>query len=102
MLLQIIVGVAWLLWLSSGTAGLQNGLIGGALLAIGLGVMRFLDTLGKEKGADTQADRRLAYEYKTPSRSTSRNRGMLPSSNWNLSRFSGPEDSAPLPRFDRR
>ena len=102
MLLQIIVGVAWLLWLSSGTAGLQNGLMVGALAAIGLGVMRLLDAFWKEKGSGTKAVQRPAYEYEAPSRPAARNRGTLPSPNWNLSRFSDPVDSAALPRFDRR
>jgi hypothetical protein len=101
-LLQIIVGVAWLIWLGSGTAGLQNGLTVGAFLAIGLGVLRFLDTFSNGKGGNKEIERRPAYEVETPSRFAPRNRGALPSANWNLSRFSDPVDSDPLPRFDRR
>jgi len=102
LLVQIIAGAAWLIWLNSGTTGLQNGLTVGALLAIGLGVLRFLDTFSKGKGGNAKIERRPAYEVETPSRFAPRNHGVLPSANWNLSRFSDPVDSDPLPRFDRR
>ena len=99
---QIIAGAAWLIWLSSGTTGLQNGLTVGAFLAIGLGVLRFLDVFSKGKGGEAKIERRPAYEVGTPSRIAPRNRGVLPSANWNLSRFSDPVNSDRLPRFDRR
>jgi hypothetical protein len=102
LLVQIIAGVAWLIWVRSGTAGLQNGLTVGALLAIGLGVLRLLDTVSKGKGGNAKIERRPAYEVETSSRFAPRNRGVLPSANWNLSRYSDPVDSDRLPRFDRR
>ena len=38
MWLQIIAGAGWLIWLISGTAGLEKGLTVGALLVLGLGM----------------------------------------------------------------
>ena len=51
MWMQIVAGVAWLIWLSSGTAGLERGLTVGALLVIGLGMKNILDTFWKRKAA---------------------------------------------------
>ncbi len=57
MVLQIIAGLAWLIWLTSGTAGLGKSLMVGVLLVIGIGARNLLDTFWKEKPAEKKTRR---------------------------------------------
>lgn len=52
MWMQIAVGAGWLVWLSSGTAGLEKGFTVGALLVLGLGMKNILDTFWTKKMAE--------------------------------------------------
>jgi len=85
MWMQIVAGAAWLIWLSSGTAGLEKGLTVGALLLFGLGMKNILDTFWKRKATErslAEAD----FEDDGPARSGSHGRGYPASSRWNSSR----------------
>ena len=102
MLLQVIVGAAWLIWLSAGTAGLKDGLMVGALLVVGFGVKNVLDTFWKEKHAEEDGSREVQSEFERPSPFSRSKRAKLPSPSWDMSRLSRPGDSSVLRRFDRR
>lgn len=54
MWMQIAVGAAWLMWLTSGTAGLKRGLVVGALLVIGIGMKNLLDTFWRRKAVEVR------------------------------------------------
>ena len=100
MWMQIVAGAAWLIWLSSGTAGLEKGLIVGALLVLGLGMKNILDTFWKLKS--TERSKPVAdYEDDEPSRSVLRGR-KHPGSRWNSSRTEEPLVSPALRAFGRR
>ncbi len=51
MWMQIAAGAAWLIWLTSGTSGLETSLTVGALLVLGMGMKNILDTFWKEKSS---------------------------------------------------
>jgi hypothetical protein len=102
MLLQVIAGAAWLIWLSSGTAGLKDGLMVGALLVVGFGVKNLLDTFWTEKHAGKRQKRGTVHEHEQSSRFLPSKRGSLPSPNWDASQLSGSGDSSVLRRFDRK
>ena len=102
MLLQVIVGAAWLIWLSSGAAGLKDGLTVGAFLVMGFGVKNLLDTFWKHKDESKNEFREAESDYKKPSRFSPLKRGSLPSPNWDASRSGGSDDLPALRRFERR
>ena len=99
MWMQIVVGAAWLIWLSSGTAGLEKGLTVGALLVLGLGMKNILDTFWKRKAAERA--RAVAHEEDDLSGSSSRGRG-FPGSRWTSSRTDDAFTSPALRGFARR
>lgn len=101
MWMQIIAGAAWLIWLSSGTAGLERGLSVGALLLLGLGLKNILDTFWKSKSAE-RSPAGVGYEAVEPSQSVSRNRGYESGSNRNRSRTDESFGSPALRGFGRR
>ncbi len=102
MLLQVIAGAAWLIWLSSGTTGLKDGLMVGALLVVGFGVKNLLDTFWNQKRAEESGSREVRSAFERPSPFSRSKRANLPSPNWGVSRLSRPGDSSVLRRFDRR
>jgi len=101
MVIQIIAGAAWLLWLCSGTAGLENGLTVGALLIVGFGLKNLLDTFWKEKQPEKQG-RRSESEFEQPSRLSPKKKANLPSPNWSLAVADDTGSSSILRRFERR
>ena len=101
MWMQIVAGAAWLIWLGSGTAGLEKGLTVGALLVLGLGMKNILDTFWKRKAAERLVAE-AEVESAEPSRLASRNRGYQPSMSWNASRTVGSAQSPALRGFERR
>jgi hypothetical protein len=101
MWMQIIIGAAWLIWLSSGTAGLEKGLTMGALLLLGLGMKNILDTFCKRESAES-SNTETGFKAAEPSWSASRNHGYRPGSNWNSSRTDDPLTSPALRGFGRR
>ncbi len=101
MWMQIVVGVGWMVWLSSGTAGLKNGLTVGAFIVLGFGLKNLLDTFWKQKAADRQAVE-AGVEIEATSRFSALRRGNLPSPNWNVSQSDGSGESSVLRRFERR
>ena len=101
MWMQIVAGAAWLVWLSSGTAGLEKGLTVGAFLVLGMGLKNILDTFWKRKAAERQVAE-AGFESEETTRLSSRNRGYQPSMSWNASRSSGPAKSPVLRGFERR
>ena len=101
MLIQIIVGAAWLLWLISGTAWLENGLTVGALLIVGFGLKNLLDTFWKEKQPEKKG-RRSESKFEQPSRSSPKKKMNLPSPNWSLAAAENTGSSSILRRFERR
>ncbi|MBZ5514523.1 MAG: hypothetical protein LAN62_06720 [Acidobacteriia bacterium] len=101
MLLQAIAAIVWLVWLCSGTAGLKQGLTVGALLIVGFAIKSFLDFNWKTKSAEEK--RRREYRgSESPSYGSKSRRGSLPSSNWNVSRYSMNHDAYGPSRFDPR
>jgi len=102
MLLQVVVGAAWLIWLSSGTAGLKNGLTVGAFLVMGLGVKNLLDTFWKHKDERKKEIREAGREYKETSRFSPLKRGSLSSPNWAAPHAGGSSDLSALRRFEQR
>ena len=101
MWMQIIACAAWVVWLSSGTAGLEKGLTVGALLVLGIGMKNILDTFWKRKAAERLVAE-AEVESAEPSRFLSRKLGYQPSMSWNASRTSGPAESPALRGFERR
>ena len=101
MWMQIVAGAAWLVWLSSGTAGLEKGLTVGAFLVLGMGLKNILDTFWKRKAAERQVAEAGVESEVTP-RLSSRNRGYQPSMSWNTSRTGGSAESPALRGFERR
>ena len=97
MWMQIVAGAAWLLWLSSGTAGLEKGLTVGALLVLGLGLKNILDTFRKHKSAERQV---AADSVAVPE--NSRGLGLQASSRWNTSRTDRSTGHPALRGFERR
>ena len=85
MWMQIVAGAAWLIWLSSGTAGLERGLSVGALLLLGLGLKNILDTFWKSKSAERPIAG-AGFEDDEPSRSVSYGRGHTAGARCNRSR----------------
>jgi hypothetical protein len=102
MWLQVVVGIGWFIWLSSGTAGLKDGLTVGAFLVMGFGLKNLLDTFWKEKQAEKQESRGADLEEAQPSRFSRVKKGSLPSPNWNASRSGGSGEPSVLRRFERR
>lgn len=102
MLLQVIAGAAWLIWLSSGTAGLRDGLMVGALIVVGFGVKNILDTFWSKKHAEENESRTFRSEFERPTPFSRSKRTKLPSPSWDTSRLSRPGESSVLRRFDRR
>ena len=102
MVLQIIAGTAWLIWLSSGTAGLKNGLMVGAFLIMGFGMKNLLDTFWKKKSPEAPKSYEAETEERRPS-SFSRHmkRMSLPSPNWTVPRKEDSERTAVLRRFEK-
>ena len=101
MVIQIIAGAAWLLWLISGTAGLENGLTVGALLIVGFGLKNLLDTFWKHKQPEKEGCRSES-EFKQPSRFLPKNKVNLPSPNWTLAVAENTGSSSILRRLERR
>jgi hypothetical protein len=101
MWMQIVAGAAWLLWLSSGTAGLERGLTVGALLVLGLGLKNILDTFWKHKPAERLVAA-TSMEVPETSRFAARTPGFQPSSRWNASRTDGSTGHPALRGFERR
>lgn len=101
MWMQIAAGAAWLIWLTSGTAGLDRGLTVGALLLLGLGLKNILDTFWTHKSAQRQVAE-ASVEVPETSRSAARNLGFQSSSRWNASRTDGLTDDPALRGFERR
>ena len=101
MWMQIVVGVGWMVWLSSGTAGLKNGLTLGAFLVLGFGLKNILDTFWKQKATESQAAE-VGVQFEAPSRFLPRKQGNLPSPNWNNSQVGGSGEASILRRFERR
>ena len=97
MWMQIVAGAAWLLWLSSGTAGLEKGLTVGALLVLGLGLKNILDTFWKHKSAERQVAAASVLVPESP-----RGLGLQPSSRWNNSRTDRSTGHPALRGFERR
>jgi hypothetical protein len=56
MWMQIVAGAVWLIWLFSGTAGLETALSVGALLVLGLGLRNVLDTFWKDRSSSMQPE----------------------------------------------
>jgi hypothetical protein len=102
MWLQVVVGIGWFIWLSSGTAGLKNGLTVGAFLIMGFGLKNLLDTFWKEEQADKNESCGADMEDVRPSRFSLVRKGSLPSPNWDASRSGGSGEPSALRRFDRR
>ena len=102
MWLQVIAGGAWLIWLSSGTAGLKNGLTVGAFLVMGFGMKNLLDTFWKHKDESKNEIREAEPEYEKSSRFSPLKRGNLPSPNWDASQSGGSGEPSVLRRFERR
>jgi len=100
MWMQIAVGAGWLLWLSSGTAGLEKGLTVGALLVLGLGLKNILDTFWKYKASEPKAE--VGIGSSEPLRSLSRPRSLEPSESWNGSRTNSSTGHPALRGFERR
>jgi len=101
MWMQIIAGVGWLVWLSSGSAGLNDGLTVGAFLVLGFGLKKILDTFWNQKTSGGQAVE-VGAQVEAPSRFLPRKQGNLPSPNWNNSPVGGSGDASILRRFERR
>jgi hypothetical protein len=101
MWMQIVAGAAWLLWLSSGTAGLEKGLTVGALLVLGLGLKNILDTFWKHKSAERQVAA-TSMEVPEISRFADRNIGFQSTSRWNNSRTDRSTGHPALRGFERR
>jgi len=98
MWMQIVAGAAWLLWLSSGTAGLERGLTVGALLVLGLGLKNILDTFWKHKSAERQV---AATSVAVPE--NSRGLGVQASPRWNTTSRTDRSTGHPALRgFERR
>ncbi|MBZ5546025.1 MAG: hypothetical protein LAO07_20550 [Acidobacteriia bacterium] len=93
MLLQVIVAIAWLVWLCSGTTGVKQGFMVGALLVVGLAVKQFLDFYWKPKAAEAEKPQRGAQRPQPFSLSARSRRGSLPSPNWNVSRYGTDPDA---------
>jgi len=102
MLVQVIAGTVWLVWLFSGTAGLKDGLTVGAFLVLGFGVKNLLDTFWKGKHSDEKAARKHASDFDQRSKASPLKRESLPSPNWNVSRFEDLDTALDPPRFGRR
>ena len=101
MWMQIATGAAWLIWLTSGTAGLETSLSVGALLVLGLGMKNILDTFWKEKSAASQAAEARAEEL-SPIRLAPYDRG-FPSSSPSPGYRAGRSTGHPALRgFERR
>jgi hypothetical protein len=101
MWMQIVAGAAWLLWLSSGTAGLEKGLTVGALMVLGLGLKNILDTFWKHKSAERQvAMSRIEVPETSPF--AARSPAFQPSSRWNTSRSDRSTGHPALRGFERR
>lgn len=101
MWMQIIAGAGWLIWLSSGTAGLERGLTVGALLLLGLGMKNILDTFWKRKVTErpiAEAD----FDDAEPARPVSRGGGYPEGSRWNRSRADASLASPAMRGFGRR
>ncbi len=102
MVLQVIAGVAWLVWLSSGTAGLKESITVGAFLIIGIGIKNLLDTFWK-KNSEEKSKRKESDEDDTPRWApVAKKRVNLPSSNWNLPRMSVSRNYSSLPRVGEK
>ena len=101
MWLQIIAGVGWLVWLSSGSAGLKDGLTVGAFLVLGLGLKKILDTFWNQKASEDHAVG-VGAQVEAPSRFLPRRQGNLPSPSWNNSQVGGSGEASILRRFERR
>ena len=101
MWMQIVAGAAWLILLSSGTAGLEKSLTVGAFLVLGMGLKNILDTFWKRKAAERQVAEAGVESEETP-RLSSRHRGYQPSLGWNASPTSDRADSPVLHGFERR
>ncbi|MBI4164172.1 MAG: hypothetical protein HY508_00380 [Acidobacteria bacterium] len=99
--MQILVGAAWLIWLGSGTAGLEKGLTVGALLVLGLGMRNILDTFWKRKSAERRVSEAETETAELPWYA-SRHRGYQATSDWNASRTGGSVQSPALRAFGRR
>ena len=99
MWMQIVAGAAWLIWLSSGTAGLDKGLTVGAFLVLGLGMKNVLDTFWKRK-APEHAMVEGGVESSEPSRVASRSRGCQSQLSLSAPRTGG--ESPALRGFERR
>ena len=81
MVLQIVAGAAWLIWLTSGTAGLENSLMVGALLVVGFSARNLLDTFWRVKAAEKKV-RSSGDESANPYRLSPRKKMALPSPHW--------------------
>ena len=101
MWMQIVAGAAWLLWLSSGTAGLEKGLTVGALMVLGLGMKNILDTFWKHKSSERQVAA-PSMEVPETSRFAARNFSLQPPSRWNTSRTDRSTGHPALRGFERR
>lgn len=102
MLLQVIAGAAWMIWLTSGTGGLKGGLTVGAFLIMGFGLKNLLDTFWKHKDANKHETRKAESEHKQTSRFSPLKQRSLPSPNWDIPRTDVSDDSSVLHRFERR
>jgi len=101
MVIQIIAGAAWLLWLCSGTAGLENGLTVGALLIVGFGLKNLLDTFWQHKKPEKEGCSSES-EAEQPSRFAPKKKVNLPSPNWSLAAADNTGSSSILRRLERR
>jgi len=101
MWMQIIAGAAWLIWLSSGTAGLEKGLTVGALLVIGLGMKNILDTFWKRKSAERN---RVGTDYGEEdfTQPASHSQGISGGSRWTNARTESALTSPALRGLGRR
>jgi hypothetical protein len=102
MLVQVLAGIVWLVWLFSGTAGLKDGLTVGAFLVLGFGVKNLLDTFWKGKHSDEKAAPKHTSELGQRSKVPPLKRESLPSPNWNVSRFEDLDNPLDPHRFGRR
>ena len=102
MVLQFVVGAAWLIWLSSGMTGLKNGLMVGAFLVMGFGLKNVLDTFWKQKEETATGTREEDPGLEKPSRVSPQKRAILPLPNWTGPRLNDADSSTVLRRFERR